>query len=164
MTFLRTRLWTPRDSSLARYATPEEEEEYWNRTIEARRRLYASNANSTAANIPLVQFYVPKLLPPYRGSAGRRALDNAEEYMISAKTFCKWHHMVFCGPLHPTLKKADKLMRNYSSRDRREMRRIARMLTDEEVFARKNPWTPVYRDIWRRWLETKGPDIVISFE
>lgn len=66
--------------------------------------------------------------------------------------------------LHPTLREAEKLKENYSARDRREMRRIARMQTDGEVFARKGPWTPVYRDIWRRYLETKGPDIVISFE
>ena len=55
-------------------------------------------------------------------------------------------------------------MTHFSTRDRREMRRVARMLTDEEVFARKVPWTPAYRDIWRRYLETKGPDIVVSFE
>ena len=38
------------------------------------------------------------------------------------------------------------------------------MLTDEEVFAGKLPWTPIYRDIWRRYLEMKGPDVVVSFE
>ncbi|KAH9916799.1 uncharacterized protein B0H18DRAFT_1087258 [Fomitopsis serialis] len=148
----------------SRYATLEEEARYWTSSREAQRSLGASNANSTPPDVPLVRYYVPKLLPPYRDKKDSSSLDDADEYRISAKTFCKWHRMVFRGPLHPTLKQAGKLMKNYSGRDRKEMRRIARMLTDEEVFLHKIPWTPVYRDIWRRWLETKGPDIMISFE
>lgn len=164
MASLRTKLWRPRCPLFSPYATPEEEARYWRTSGEAQRSLDASDANSTSPDVPLVRYYVPKLLPPYRDKRDSSSLEDADEYRISAKTFCKWHRMVFRGPLHPTLKQAEKLMKNYSGRDRKEMRRITRMLTDEEVFLHKIPWTPVYRNIWRRWLETKEPDIVISFE
>ncbi|KAH9843522.1 uncharacterized protein C8Q71DRAFT_2398 [Rhodofomes roseus] len=161
---LHAKLWKPRRPLFSRYAGPEEEARYWKTSIEAQRSLDASNANTTPPDVPLVRYYVPKSLPPYRDKMESRSVDDADEYHISPKTFCKWHRMVFRGPLHPTLKEAAKLMKNYSSRDRREMRRITRMLTDEEVFLHKIPWTPAYRKIWRRWLQTKGPDMVIAFE
>jgi len=66
--------------------------------------------------------------------------------------------------MHPTPKQAEGLIQNYSNRDKREMRRITRLLTDEEVFAGTVPWTPRYRNMWRVWLETKGPDVAIIFK
>lgn len=41
---------------------------------------------------------------------------------------------------------------------------MTRLLTDEEVFMRTVPWTPKYRDMWKRWLDTKGADMAIVFE
>lgn len=181
--FLRTKLSIWKRPPFTRYASPEEEALYWKASTEAQNRLSVSNANTIPADVPLVRYYVPKLLPRYRDTLERSQEEDGEDYRISTKVVCKWHRMVFRGPVsrlvsagtrvatytsrtqrHPTLREAEKLMKNFSSRDRREMRRIAKMLTDEEVFVRKAAWTSEYRDIWRRYLDTKGPDIVISFE
>ncbi|EPS97829.1 hypothetical protein FOMPIDRAFT_1031799 [Fomitopsis schrenkii] len=162
--FLRAKLWASKRPPFCRYASPEEEARYWKTSLGAQKRLNASNANTTPADVPLVRYYVPKLLPRYRDRLERTQGQDLQDSGISPKVFCKWHHMVFRGPLHTTLREAEKLKKDYTARDHREMRRMARMLTDEEVFASKGPWTPVYRGIWRRYLETKGPDIVISFE
>ncbi|PCH41672.1 hypothetical protein WOLCODRAFT_24914 [Wolfiporia cocos MD-104 SS10] len=63
--------------------------------------------------------------------------------------------------LHPTLRQAETLLRNFSNRDKREMSRIAKLRTDAEVFTQQRSWTPRYRDMWREWLERKGADIAI---
>ena len=101
------------------------------------------------------------------------------------KAFCKWHRMVFPGPvslninppfspcvsswptrqMHPTTKEAQEQIKYYSSRDRREILRISRLLSDEEVRnRRRTPWTPRYAKMWKDWLDTKGPDVAIVFE
>lgn len=54
------------------------------------------------------------------------------------------------------------MLKHYSNRDQREMHRISRLLTDEEVFEKKT-WTPRYRDMWEHWLDVKGPDAAIVF-
>lgn len=67
--------------------------------------------------------------------------------------------------MHPALKEAAKQIQYFSSRDRREIHRISRLVSDEEVFgdgARR--WTPRYATMWKRWLETKGPDVAVVFE
>lgn len=55
-------------------------------------------------------------------------------------------------------------MKSYSNRDLQQIYRISRMLSNEAVFLRPRRWTPKYRDIWRRWINTKGPDVTIVFE
>jgi len=51
-----------------------------------------------------------------------------------------------------------------SNRDRREISRISRMLSDEEVLQGGVRRTQKYRKIWTQWLHTKGPDVAIIFE
>ncbi|TFY81586.1 hypothetical protein EWM64_g2427 [Hericium alpestre] len=72
--------------------------------------------------------------------------------------------MVYPGKVHPSIRQAAREIKNYNSRDRKEIYRIARMLPDVVVFRDTFVWTPTYRDIWTRWLDTKGPDIAIVFE
>ncbi|OSD01690.1 hypothetical protein PYCCODRAFT_1435985 [Trametes coccinea BRFM310] len=145
-----------------RYRSAEDEEEYW-RSAERMRRAYeASDASAVPADVPLVRYYTPKLLPLYRESAPRDM--ETKEYALSPRAYCKWHKMVFRGPLHPTHKEAVQQIRLYSSRDRREIHRISRLATDEEVFVAKKPWTMRYAMLWKEWLDTKGPDLPIVFE
>ncbi|KAL1938652.1 hypothetical protein VTO73DRAFT_11467 [Trametes versicolor] len=145
------------------YSTPEQEDAYWRSAERTRRVFGASDANATPLGVPLVRYYVPRLPPAYRET---KVLDaEATEYQLSPRAFCKWHRMVFRGPMHPTLKEAAKQLQYFSSRDRREIHRISRLVSDEEVFsggARR--WTPRYATMWKRWLETKGPDIAVVFE
>ncbi|KAI0915456.1 hypothetical protein AcV5_003670 [Taiwanofungus camphoratus] len=157
-----SQLSVPFSQSRFRYATAEEETDYWRSSERYRLDLGPSDANSTPPTVPLVKYYVPRLLPEYRTRIERDA--EATEYQLPARVFCKWHRMVFRGPLHPSLKQARKLVKNYSVRDQQEIYRMTRLLTDEEVFMRTVPWTPKYRDMWRRWLDTKGADMAIVFE
>ncbi|OCH87095.1 hypothetical protein OBBRIDRAFT_736787 [Obba rivulosa] len=147
--------------SYFKYRDLNAEGKYWERSARDQKALQASNASTIPPEVPLVKYYMPKLLPPYR-SLDREDLE-AKEYYLSARIYCKWHRMVFQGPHHPTLRQAEELVRWHSNRDRREMYRISRMLTDEEVFGQSVPWDPRYRYIWRKWLETKGGDIAIVF-
>jgi hypothetical protein len=55
-------------------------------------------------------------------------------------------------------------MKNYSNRDLQEMYRISRLLSDEEVFRGAAKHTNRYKDMWTRWLDTKGPDVAIVFD
>ncbi|KAI8984900.1 hypothetical protein BD414DRAFT_418021 [Trametes punicea] len=145
-----------------RYRSAEEEEDYWKSSEKTRLYYQVSDANSTPANVPLVRYYTPKLLPRYREPAG--ADPEGTECALSPRAFCKWHMMVFRGPLHPTPKEAARQIRYYSSRDRREIYRISRLLTDDDVFSGKGQWTMRYAAMWKRWLNTKGPDLAIVFE
>lgn len=65
--------------------------------------------------------------------------------------------------LHPTFEEAERLIKHFSTRDRREMKRIARQERDSDVFHEDRVWTPAYRDQWKAWLATKGPDTAIIF-
>ncbi|KAI0676649.1 hypothetical protein C8Q78DRAFT_998771 [Trametes maxima] len=153
--YVRPRLYT-------RYRNVEEEEEYWRSAERCRRAYRASDASSVPEEVPLVRYYTPKLPPLYREKVEK---DPEEaEYQLSPKAFCKWHRMVFRGPLHPSLKDAAQQIRYYSSRDRREIYRISRLLSDDGVFRRKTPWTTRYAVMWKKWLDTKGPDVAIVFE
>ena len=55
-------------------------------------------------------------------------------------------------------------MKNYSNRDLQKMYRISRLMSDEEVFHGTVRRTARYKHMWKRWLDTKGPDIAIIFE
>lgn len=65
--------------------------------------------------------------------------------------------------MHPTIREAPEQIRYYSSRDRREMHRISRLLPDSKVFGREGGHTG-YSEMWRTWLDSKGVDIAIVFE
>jgi hypothetical protein len=81
------------------------EERYWLESETFGRRLRFSDSRFGGSEIqkvtplPLVTYYVPRLLPVYR-SPTKLDID-AVPYRISAKIFCKWHHMVFNGPVSP---------------------------------------------------------------
>lgn len=94
--FLRTKLLPWKRPPFIRYASPEEEARFWAASAEAQKRLDVSNANAITGDVPLVRYYVPRLLPLYRNRLERK---DAEEHRISAKVFCKWHRMVFRGPV-----------------------------------------------------------------
>lgn len=61
-------------------------------------------------------------------------------------------------------------MKYYSKRDLREIQRIARLLPDEQVFGskgrrtRKAKGAMKYSEMWKKWLDNKGLDLVIVFE
>lgn len=61
-------------------------------------------------------------------------------------------------------------MKYYSHSDLKEIQRISRLLPDEQVFgparlgARKAKRATKYKEMWQRWLENKGMDLVIVFE
>ncbi|TFK45504.1 hypothetical protein OE88DRAFT_1213597 [Heliocybe sulcata] len=152
-----------RSSPYSKYRDIHEEARYWRSARRLQRHL--GNSNSLAlSTIPVVLYYTPPLPPPSHGTATKD--PETTESPLSPKSFCKWHRMVFKGPLHPTLKQAKSQIKNYSSRDRRMIYRISRMLSDEEVFGscgRRTRWSPEYQEMWRVWLERKGPDVAIVF-
>lgn len=160
-------LWQRKTASGLTYLSPEESERYWIESDRYGRHLRHSDVRYDRWKIrdvppSLITYYVPRLLPVYRSA---RITDiDAVPYRLSAKKFCKWHHMVFCGPLHPTLRQAQMLMKNYSNRDLQEMYRISRLLSDEEVFRGAAKHTKRYKSMWTRWLNSKGPDVAIVFE
>ncbi|KAG1740335.1 hypothetical protein EDB19DRAFT_781160 [Suillus lakei] len=164
-TCLRVRLLLPFPirSRYATFPTLEAEAQYWCIAARYRRHLAQSSARQPpheTSEIPLVTYYTPRLLPQYRDV--RRSEGGSGEFSISAKTFCKWHRMVFRGSHHPTFAQAAARMKYHSYRDLREIQRIARLLPDEQVLRR--PWSPKYSKLWKQWLDNKGPDIVIVFE
>ncbi|KAI0662813.1 hypothetical protein C8Q70DRAFT_953744 [Cubamyces menziesii] len=163
----RIRAWFDRIGDYFRphyaiYRSRREEDSYWRTAERGRRTLQASNANIIPEEVPLVRYFAPKLPPLYRDV--KEEDPEAREYHLSPRVYCKWHRMVFRGPLHPTLKEAPEQIRLYSSRDRREIYRISRLATDEEVFRKKAPWTTRYATMWKRWLDAKGPDMAIVFQ
>lgn len=164
-TCLRVRLLFPFPTRprCGTFPTLEAEAKYWRIAARYRRHLAQSSARRPpheASEIPLVTYYTPCLLPQYRDV--RHPNEGSGEFSISAKTFCKWHRMVFRGSRHPTLAQAAVRMKYHSHRDLKEMQRIARLLPDEQVLRR--PWSPKYSNLWKQWLDNKGPDIVIVFE
>ncbi|KAI0717545.1 hypothetical protein C8T65DRAFT_640920 [Cerioporus squamosus] len=105
------------------------------------------------SGVPLVRYYTPRLLPAYRDEVEED--PEAREFCLTLRAFCKWHRMVFPGPMHPTLKEAREQIKYYSSRDRREMLRICRLVSDDQVFRKRSPWTPRF---------AKMPDVAVVFE
>ncbi|KAA1479066.1 hypothetical protein DENSPDRAFT_886400 [Dentipellis sp. KUC8613] len=153
------------------YETPEDEQRYWDTAARWSRCLAPSDARLGGrappagrylSNIPLVTAYVPRLLPLYREPV--HIDEEAMEYDLPPDVYRKWHKMVYPTKRIPSVRHAERRIKNLSSRDRREISRIARMLPDEAVFRDSFVGTPMYRDIWTRWLDTKGPDIAIVFE
>ncbi|TFK84388.1 hypothetical protein K466DRAFT_647246 [Polyporus arcularius HHB13444] len=145
------------------YWRPAREDEYWRSSARMREALRASDAGRDGSDVPLVRYYTPKLLPAYRDHDEVEEDPEAREVYVAPRAFCKWHRMVFRGPMHPTLKEAQEQIRYYSSRDRREILRISRLLCDEQVFRKRRTWTPHFARTWRDWLNRKGPDVAIVF-
>lgn len=75
------------------YRDVREETQYWQTAKRFGRILDKSNARSASAQVPIVRYYEPKLLPMYRRPVVRD--PEAEEFQLSSKVFCKWHRMVF---------------------------------------------------------------------
>ncbi|KAJ7174604.1 hypothetical protein C8R46DRAFT_1081385 [Mycena filopes] len=153
------RVLCPASRRYRTYSTALEEDRYWKSATMYRRRLQRSDARfqgsgtAESPRIPvLLTSYMPALLPRYRENR-RRAVDN---YYLPLRALCKWHRMVFPGPRHPSISQAAMLRDGFSAGDRREIRRISRMLPDEEVFGAKARWRPKYRRIWREWLAREG--------
>ena len=100
-------LWQPRVPSRLIHLSREEEERYWLESDLYSRRLRSSDARYDGWKIQdtppssLITYYVPRLLPAYR-SPKTTDVDSVP-YRLSAKIFCKWHHMVFRGPVSPLL-------------------------------------------------------------
>ena len=74
-----------------------EEDAYWGAAARAWKVLQASCADTIPENVPLVRYYTPKLLPVYREVRARD--PEALEVHLPPRTFCKWHRMVFPGPV-----------------------------------------------------------------
>lgn len=166
-TCLRVRLLFPCPvrSRYETFPTLEAEAKYWCIAARYQRHLAQSSARRPpheTSEIPLVTYYTPRLLPQYRDV--QHSDEGSVEFSISAKTFCKWHRMVFRRSHHPTLAQAALRMKHHSHRDLREIQRIARLLPDEQVFRVNRPWSSKYNKLWKRWLDNKGPDVVIVFE
>jgi hypothetical protein len=56
------------------------------------------------------------------------------------------------------------MIRYLSTRDRREIARISRLVTDEAAAQKGFSPSRAYRDLWASWLRHKGPDLTIVFE
>jgi len=67
---------------------------------------------------------------------------------------------------HPTLREAEHLIKTYSSRDRSQIFRISRLLSDYDVMVPAFTPSPRYKysALWKQWIETKGPDVAIVFQ
>ncbi|KAI0059361.1 hypothetical protein BV25DRAFT_1809277 [Artomyces pyxidatus] len=161
----------PGRSLVRHYASLAEEQDYWDSAARWKRYLAASDdrlgglnppLGRHLTNIPLIMSYVPRLLPTYRESV--IADDEESEYELAPVVYLKWHKMVYPGKKHPSIRKTTKVIKQLSSRDRREIYRISRMLPDEVVFHKSFQWTPEYSDLWASWLNSKELDLAIVFQ
>lgn len=78
------------------------EQNYWRSATLYQARLRSSNARSTNAptlgeRSSMITYYSPSLLPMYRTK--HPINKDATEYYLPARIFCKWHYMVFPGPV-----------------------------------------------------------------
>ncbi|KZT33152.1 hypothetical protein SISSUDRAFT_1132725 [Sistotremastrum suecicum HHB10207 ss-3] len=107
----------------------------------------------------LVLYHVPRLTPYWREKLERvdEGDIEARDYSIPVRAFCKWHRMVYPGSNHPTHRQAIRLMKSFSHRDLQKIYNMAKSSKD-------GAYHPKYRQIWREWLDRKGPDITIVFE
>jgi hypothetical protein len=83
--------------------TRRQENQYWLESDLYGRQLRSSDARFCGLQFEgvmpssLLTYYVPRLLPVYR-TPTESDIDETT-YHLSAKQFCKWHHMVFSGPV-----------------------------------------------------------------
>ena len=178
-----------REFSHRTYANEREERAYWESAMRWNLCLQTSGAMKDWS-IPVITSYTPT--PP--APASHEDETEAIEYYLPPKAFCKWHRMVFPGrvsatlcfqsssllmgkQIHPSLVQAEERVKYLSSRDRRQIRRMARLVRDGDVFenvATSNANAPVrlgitgttqreYGKAWAKWLARKGPDVAIVF-
>ncbi|KAI9512771.1 hypothetical protein F5148DRAFT_1161479 [Russula earlei] len=155
-----------------RYRSLREEQRWWDESERTRAFFASSDARHRELKdfpspkylspIPLVTSYVPRLLPRYRDRG--HLDDTANEYDLTPSTYRKWHRLVFPHQNLPTRSEAAKLIKYLSMRDRREIARIARLVSDEAAAQKGFSPSPMYQVLWTRWLQHKGPDLVIVFE
>jgi hypothetical protein len=94
--------WQPNALSRPPYSA-KGQEQYWLESDAYNRQLRSDDARYSRWKVQgpppsfLITYYVPRLLPIYR-SPHVTDID-AAPYRLSAKKFCKWHHMTFCGPV-----------------------------------------------------------------
>ncbi|KAH9963287.1 hypothetical protein BC827DRAFT_1129032 [Russula dissimulans] len=171
---LRLSLWDilPGRGRYRHYRSRTEEQRWWDESARTRAFFASSDARHDGrvkvssreclSPIPLVMSYVPRLLPQYRDHC--RLDDAANECELTPSTYRKWHRLVFPHQGPPSQREAAKAIRYLSTRDRREITRIARLVSDEAVAQKGFSPPPLYRDLWTRWLQHKGPDLTIVFE
>ena len=98
-------------SSYTIYPTVSEEQKYWKQAARGQKELQRSDARFAGTKVvrnlqlnalpPLVMYYVPALLPVYRDSSSSKPKKHKRPY-LSAKTYRKWHWMVFPGSVSRT--------------------------------------------------------------
>jgi len=64
----------------------------------------------------------------------------------------------------PSLREAAKMVKYISTRDRKEIARIARLVSDETAAEKGFSPSPIYWNLWESWLQQKEPDLTIVFE
>ena len=64
----------------------------------------------------------------------------------------------------PSRREAAKKIRYLSTRDRQEIVRIARLVSDKAAAQKGFSPSPIYQELWTSWLQCKGPDLTIVFE
>jgi len=170
---LRLSLWDflPGRGRYRHYRSLAEEQRWWDEAARIRAFFAPSDARHGKAKastpgsvspIPLIMSYVPRLLPQYRDHC--RVDDAANECELTPSVYRKWHRLVFPNKTLPSRSEAVKVIRYLSTRDRREIARIARLVPDEVAAQRGFSPSPIYRGLWTNWLEHKGPDLAIVFE
>jgi len=127
-------------------------------------RVGGISAHGCLSTVPLITSYVPRLLPAYRDHSSRRVDDAASERELTPSVYQKWHRLVYPHENPPSRREAAKATRYLSTRDRQEIARIARLVTDEAAAPKGFTPSPVYHDLWTSWLQCKGPDLTIVFE
>ncbi|KAI0250597.1 hypothetical protein BJV78DRAFT_1127776 [Lactifluus subvellereus] len=153
------------------YRSPVEEQRWWDESVrtraffarsDARHGKIEISAQRGLTSVPLIMSYVPRLLPQYRDPC--RLDDAANECELTPSVYRKWHKLVYPRENVPSRQEAAKIIRYLSTRDRREIARIARLVTDEAAAQKGFSPSPAYRDLWVSWLRHKGPDLTIVFE
>jgi len=148
-----------------------EEQRWWDESariraffapLDARLGKVKGSAPECISPIPLIMSYVPRLLPQYREHS--RPDDAANDYELTPSTYRKWYRLVFPNKSPPSLREAEKIIKYISTRDRREIARIARLVSDEAAAQKGFSPSPVYWNLWDNWLQHKGPDLTIVFE
>ncbi|KAH9989392.1 hypothetical protein BJV74DRAFT_885208 [Russula compacta] len=147
------------------YRSLAEEQRWWDESARIRASFFApldARHGDGDGGVPLVTSYVPRLLPRYRDR--RRLDDAASECELTPSVYRKWHRLVFPDKSAPSRRQIAKTIRYLSTRDRREIARIARLVSDEAAAQRGFSPSPVFRDLWTSWLQHKGPDLTVVFE
>lgn len=154
------------------YRSSVEEQKWWDES--ARTRVFFArsdarvgsgiSAHGCLSSVPLITSYVPRLLPAYRDHSGGRVDDAASERELTPSVYHKWHRLVYPRENLPSRREAARMIRYLSTRDRQEIARIARLVTDEAAAQKGFSPSPVYQDLWASWLQCKGPDLTIVFE